>query len=40
MKGANIVVDQQERCPLMVEVGDRIRLSSMKGADRGASSPR
>jgi hypothetical protein len=34
MKGANIVVAQQERCPLMVEVGDRIRLSSMKGADR------
>ena len=34
MKGANIVVDREERCQLMVEVGDRIRLSSMKGPDR------
>jgi len=32
--GASIVVDREERCQLMVEVGDRIRLSSMKGADR------
>ena len=34
MKGANIVVDREERCQLMVEVGDRIRLSSMKGPGR------
>ena len=34
MMGANIVVDREERCQLMVEVGDRIRLSSMKGPDR------
>src|SRR6478736_8769525 len=33
-EGCEHLVDQQERCPLMVEVGDRIRLSSMKGADR------
>lgn len=32
--GANIVVDREERCQLMVEVGDRIRLSSMKGPGR------
>jgi hypothetical protein len=31
---ANIVVDREERCQLMVEVGDRIRLSSMKGSGR------
>lgn len=29
--GASIVVDRVVRCQLMVEVGDRIRLSSMKG---------
>ena len=29
--GAKIVVDREEGCQLMVEVGDRIRLSSMKG---------
>jgi hypothetical protein len=34
MMGASIVVDREERCQLMVEVGDRIRLSSMKGAGR------
>jgi hypothetical protein len=34
MMGANIVLDRQERCQLMVNVGDRIRLSSMKGPDR------
>jgi hypothetical protein len=34
MMGANIVVDREERCQLMVEVGDRVRLSSMKGPDR------
>jgi hypothetical protein len=34
MRGANIVVDREEGCQLMVEVGDRIRLSSMKGPDR------
>jgi hypothetical protein len=34
MMGANIVVGREERCQLMVEVGDRIRLSSMKGAGR------
>ena len=32
--GAKIVVDREERCQLMVEVGDRIRLSSMKGPGR------
>ena len=32
--GASIVVDREERCQLMVEVGDRIRLSSMKGPGR------
>ena len=32
--GANVVVDREVRCQLMVEVGDRIRLSSMKGPDR------
>ena len=32
--GANIVVDGEQRCQLMVKVGDRIRLSSMKGPDR------
>jgi hypothetical protein len=31
---ANIVVDREETCQLMVEVGDRIRLSSMKGPGR------
>ena len=31
---ASIVVDREERCQLMVEVGDRIRLSSMKGPGR------
>jgi hypothetical protein len=34
MMGANIVVDREERCRLMVEVGDRIRLSLMKGPGR------
>jgi hypothetical protein len=34
MMGASIVVDREEGCQLMVEVGDRIRLSSMKGAGR------
>jgi hypothetical protein len=34
MMGADIVVDREERCQLMVEVGDRIRLSSMKGPHR------
>ena len=34
MMGASIVVDREERCQLMVEVGDRIRLSSMKGPGR------
>jgi hypothetical protein len=34
MMGANIVVDREKRCQLMVEVGDQIRLSSMKGAGR------
>jgi hypothetical protein len=34
MMGAIIVVDRDERCQLMVEVGDRIRLSSMKGPGR------
>ena len=29
-----MVVDREERCQLMVEVGDRIRLASMKGPDR------
>ena len=32
--GAIIVVDREEGCQLMVEVGDRIRLSSMKGPGR------
>ena len=32
--GANIVADREERGQHMVEVGDRIRLSSMKGPDR------
>ena len=32
--GASIVVDREERCQLMVEVGDRICLSSMKGPGR------
>ena len=34
MPGANIVVDREERCQLTVKVGDRIRLSSMKGPGR------
>jgi hypothetical protein len=34
MMGANVGVDREEWCQLMVEVGDRIRLSSMKGPDR------
>jgi len=34
MMCANIVVDREEKCQLMVEVGDRIRLSSMKGPSR------
>jgi hypothetical protein len=34
MMGAIIVVDREEGCQLMVEVGDRIRLSSMKGPGR------
>ena len=32
--GAKLVVDPEERCQLMVEVGDRVRLSSMKGPGR------
>ena len=34
MMGARSVVVREERCQLMVEVGDRIRLSSMKGQAR------
>jgi hypothetical protein len=33
MMGPNIAADREE-CQLMVEVGDRIRLSSTKGPDR------
>lgn len=31
---STFVVDRLERCPFMVKVGDRIRLSSGKGPDR------
>jgi hypothetical protein len=33
-ESSTFVVDRLERCPLMVKVGDRIRLSSGKGPDR------